>query len=85
MIDEIEKALAECTQGDWQWARRDTTKRLISSELMKLHNGMGVEICDFGNDEQYYPTEGAEPTDADALIIANATKWLRYMLEYSGL
>jgi hypothetical protein len=30
------------------------------------------EICNFGNDETYYPTEGVEPSDADKLLIAAA-------------
>ena len=78
MINEIEKALAACTQGDWHW--KDLTD--ARNSLMNiLEDGNGKEILNFGDSEPYYPTEGSEPSDADAIVIANATKWLRYLLK----
>jgi hypothetical protein len=31
-----------------------------------------VEVCNFGDDEQYYPTAGIPPSEADARLIAAA-------------
>lgn len=82
MINEIEKALEECTQGDWQWKDPSTRKYYDETvDLPILENSDGEEILNFGCAEQYYPTEGEVPRDSDALVIANATKWLRYLLQ----
>lgn len=37
-----------------------------------LRAANGETVCDFGSDEQYYPTEGKEPNEADAKLIAAA-------------
>jgi hypothetical protein len=36
----------------------------------------GEEVCNFGNQEEYYPTEGTEPNEHNKLIIAAAPKML---------
>jgi hypothetical protein len=48
-------------------------------------------VCDFGNNEQYYPTEGVPPNAANSRLIAAAPDLLKQLqmcvtaLEMAGL
>jgi len=54
------------TPGPWYWdegERNNDMPRLMSQD---------GHVCDFGNNEQYYPTEGVPPNVADSRLIAAA-------------
>ena len=53
------------TPGPWWW---DDGK---DTEQPKLMAPSG-KVCDFGDREQYYPTAGQPPSDADASLIAES-------------
>jgi hypothetical protein len=40
--------------------------------MPKLIASDGTEVCNFGNYEMYYPTEGSDPGQEDAALIAAA-------------
>jgi hypothetical protein len=54
------------TKGKWFWNESHGNK------LASLQNEYGSEICNFGNDTNYYPTEGVEPDIYDKKLIASA-------------
>ena len=57
------------TPGPWNWddgEDQDLPKLLAPSS----------KVCDFGNAEQYYPTSGDPPNEADAHLIAAAPELL---------
>jgi hypothetical protein len=56
------------TPGPWHWVPANKT----TSDLAKLVGENGMEVCNFGNDETYYPTEGMVPSAPDADLIAAA-------------
>jgi hypothetical protein len=71
------------TPGPWRWLSGAETGRehsncYLSSLVGPLYDASvksherRQEICNFGNDETYYPMEGMEPSDADKLLIAAA-------------
>lgn len=45
----------------WSWRPNGFAPKLVDSR--------GATICDFGDDEHYYPTEGSPPSLADQLRI----------------
>ncbi len=53
------------TKGPWTWIDGE------GSELGAIMSGQKT-ICDFGNREQYYPTEGSEPSLPDRNIMVAA-------------
>jgi hypothetical protein len=54
------------TKGKWYWSFG------ASNEMASLMSETGIEVCNFGDCTTYYPTEGVEPNDADALLISKA-------------
>ena len=58
------------TKGKWRWNHRQGNRLAI------LENEYGSEICNFGDDTNYYPTEGVEPNNEDALLISKAPELL---------
>lgn len=66
------------TPGPWKIVRRMGWDFQGVTEQPDEHNKMGFagpsgeRICWFGNSENYYPTEGDEPSEADAHLIAAA-------------
>jgi len=58
------------TKGKWIWFPKH------GSRLATLENEYGSEICNFGDDTNYYPTEGVEPNNEDALLISKAPELL---------
>ena len=59
----------------WQWV---APKRDLDFEgpLGRLIDANGKDICDFGDDTQYYPTAGSEPVGPDRRLIVAAPKLL---------
>lgn len=57
------------TPGPWKWHRPNGD---WATEMSSLVDDTGKQVLNFGNSEQFYPTEGTEPNDADALLIADA-------------
>jgi len=75
------------TPGPWRWIDGDDANipcggRDLACLVGPLYdetshpNGRVHLICDFGNSEAYYPTEGAEPSGADKRLIAAAPELL---------
>ena len=58
------------TKGKWRWNPQHGNRLAI------LENEYGSEICNFGDDTCYYPTEGVEPKNEDALLISKAPELL---------
>lgn len=58
------------TKGRWHF------RRPMTDTLAILENDKGEQVCNFGNNYQYYPTEGEEPNDYDALLISKAPELL---------
>lgn len=50
------------TPGPWKWVEGKGTWR----------GSIEPDVCDFGDDTQYYPTEGEPPNEANAHLIAAA-------------
>ena len=70
------------TPGPWRWVS-NSEAHASDHDLDRLVGplydtntppwmGRQHEICNFGNAETYYPTEGMEPDDADKRLIAAA-------------
>lgn len=53
------------TKGPWCIKE----KGKYSEELIVIQNEAEEIICDFGDEEQYYPTQGTEPNDEDLKAI----------------
>lgn len=65
---------AQHTPGPWYWGK-DPKGRFSEPYLLA---GDGTVICHFGDDEEYYPTEGDIPSEANARVIAAAPDLLAY-------
>jgi hypothetical protein len=63
------------TKGKWYWVYGPTTEK---ASLMSENQN---EVCNFGDGATYYPTEGLEPNEYDALLISKAPEMLE-MLDY---
>ena len=64
-ITEGLRLAGEATPGPWEW--RDGGYADLA-----ILRAPSSEVCNFGNCEQYYPTEGTEPNAADKALIAHA-------------
>lgn len=64
------------TPGPWHWEypAGDALAELVASDNNTI-------ICDFGDNETYYPTAGKEPNKADAKLIAAAPELLEALIE----
>ena len=66
------------TQGPWKIVRhmgfdfQDAEERDDPECQMGFAGPNGERVCWFGHSADYYPTEGDEPSEADALLIAAA-------------
>lgn len=63
------------TKGKWVWLQSQRNRLAI------LENEYGSEICNFGDDTCYYPTEGVEPNEYDKQLIACAPEMLQMLDE----
>lgn len=63
------------TKGNWHWEYSG------DYDLACLVNEENIEICNFGNNFNYYPTEGTEPNEYDALLISKAPELLRELTQ----
>jgi hypothetical protein len=63
------------TPGPWSWddGGHDRGSRY---EMPRLIGKDGEEVCNFGDAERYYPTEGSPPNEYDARLIAAAPELL---------
>jgi len=61
------------TKGKWYWIPSHGNRLAI------LENEYGFEICNFGDSEQYYPTEGLEPNEYDKKLISCAPEMLEML------
>lgn len=59
------------TKGPWVWGRA-VDQDCLDNDLAWLENDQGERIMDFGNSEAYYPSQGLEPSKANANLIAAA-------------
>lgn len=73
-LDAIAARLKTATPGPWHWTDG------VGDELRALRATDGLIVCDFGDATQYYPTEGSEPNDADAELIAHAPEDIAALL-----
>jgi hypothetical protein len=75
------------TPGPWSFLKASTW----DSDLGGFFGPNGEEVCGFGDDTQYYPTEGVAPSPADmALMLAapdllEALKALRMQCRFPDL
>jgi len=75
------------TPGPWRWYTPDdgTSNAMLvgprfdpnATYLKREH-----EVCNFGDREQFYPTDGTEPSDADKALIAAAPDLLAACLRF---
>jgi hypothetical protein len=63
------------TKGKWYWVYGPTTEK---ASLMSENQN---EVCNFGDGATYYPTEGLEPNEYDALLISKAPEMLEMLKE----
>jgi len=72
-IAEIRETLEKATPGPWKWVDPGglERKKLVGE----------WEIMNFGIGGMYDQVAGSEPDEDDAHLIANATEWLRFLLD----
>ena len=63
------------TPGPWTWV--DIANEWDDGPLARLVDSTGDDVLNFGDNTQYYPTEGLEPTKADARLIAGSPELLK--------
>lgn len=56
------------SKGPWKWKIADG----YSEVMAILESTDGSQVCNFGNSETYYPTQGEEPSGADMSLIEAA-------------
>jgi len=55
----------------WRWDNSGADERPYT-RMARILDKDGVEVLNFGDSEQYYPTEGMEPTEEEAAYIVEA-------------
>ncbi|MFZ7945721.1 hypothetical protein [Neobacillus sp. 19] len=70
-LAEIRKRAEAATPGPWVWEKFALDEDDWDTEMPWLGNAT-ESVMDFGDCEQYYPTQGTPPNDADAEFIAHA-------------
>ncbi len=63
------------TKGKWYWSYGNST------QLASLISESGVMVCNFGDSERYYPTEGLEPNECDKKLISCAPEMLEALIK----
>lgn len=67
------------TKGKWYWEEG------FDTEMGSIKSTHGEKVCDFGNEERYYPTEGTEPNKYDRLLMVKAPEMLEILNDIDGL
>ena len=67
----------QITPGPWRWYKPDNDTAMASLvgplfDPKEPYFKQQHKVCDFGDCEQFYPTEGTEPSDADKALISAA-------------
>ena len=70
-LQEIKERVAKATPGPWKWENYGAEYD-FETTMPSLNGVNNKEIMNFGDGEQYYPTEGTPPDEADAGFIAHA-------------
>jgi hypothetical protein len=70
-LEAIRKRSEAATPGPWYWDKFNLDEDDYDTEMPYL-NSEKDSIMDFGDGEQFYPTEGTPPNEADAEFIAHA-------------
>jgi hypothetical protein len=70
-LEAIRKRAEAATEGPWGWAKFALDDDDWDTEMPWLGNATEA-VMDFGDCEQYYPTQGTPPNSADAEFIAHA-------------
>lgn len=78
-LAELARLVDAATPGPWRWVDGDPR----DSELRKLLGSEDRAVLDFGSDEQYYPSAGEEPSNADAALIAAARTALPALVAFA--
>jgi len=63
------------TPGPWKWDWKPKKPHQPYAQPI-LYGADGKEVCNFGDGEQYYPTEGTAPSFEDADLMARAPELL---------
>ena len=78
MNEELERLMREATPGPWVWCPPDADPD--TRDMGHFANEAGKWICDFGDCEPYYPTEGTPPSAEDAALLVAAVNALPELL-----
>lgn len=71
------------TPKPWKWVDRvlkGPAKYAGPSDMGGFIGADGKVVCWFGDAEDYYPTEGEPPSDADKALIASAPELLEALI-----
>ena len=71
-LQEIRARAEAATEGPWEWRKLEYDEDDSDTEMPWLDCAGDDPVMDFGDCEQYYPTEGTPPNEADAEFIAAA-------------
>lgn len=66
------------TPGPWHWV---PSPHATHPDMGAFFSDGGQRVCWFGDAEQYYPSQGEPPSDADARLIAAAPDLLDALRE----
>ncbi|MBN6889916.1 hypothetical protein ACUXCC_003460 [Cytobacillus horneckiae] len=79
-LEGINERANKATIGPWKWKEPDDNS--CSTEMPMILNDSGELILNFGDSEQYYPTEGVPPDEKDAQFIIQAREDIPFLLDY---
>jgi hypothetical protein len=79
-IDEIKERVSKATPGPWKFDRTVGERYFENSDCGSFVGVDGEKVMDFGDSEQYYPTQGEAPNWEDTVLIENLHDDLQYLL-----
>ena len=82
--------MSRITKGPWAWKTPDESSMTIRNGITEGPLGSiigsdGVCVCDFGEDTEYYPSNGTPPNNADLRLILAAPDLLEAAIKLVGL